>query len=51
MRCKHCNGNIIRDAWNHERCLQCGREVNKGFVYKKRSYDSRKKLQGGKFPQ
>lgn len=35
MRCPVCNGNIIRDAWNHERCLQCGRPVKKEFVYTK----------------
>ena len=38
MRCSHCGGNIIRDAFNDETCLQCGRKPAR-FVYAKRSID------------
>ncbi len=47
MKCPVCGGNVLGDG----KCLQCGRPAKKEFVYKKVSNDSRKKLQGGKFPQ
>lgn len=37
MRCPTCNGNIIVDSWDRERCLQCGREPVQEPIYAERS--------------
>jgi hypothetical protein len=48
MHCEKCKGNIIRDSWNVERCLQCGRPAVKPVIYSTRSMDDKKGKEGVK---